>query len=215
MNAIMPDGYFYEDHIVFGDPGNGSVIARGYAVNFPDLSASDDQAYIDLESDIRLMLGSLKPDERLQLQFYTSSDFSGPLNRYLEDTRENSKVKFCSKVRDELVFRYRDRMACETLIQANVRLYLSSQFPKFVTDAGRKVRGFDEVFKVLRRSFDQRQQFLDLLLRGYGGGVEVFDNIAQYSELLKFWSPGQAREWQPRQEEIDWLRTVTDLCQFS
>src|SRR5277367_2191269 len=142
MNAIMPDGYFYEDHIVFGDPGSGSVIARGYAVNFPDLSASDDQAYIDLESDIQLMLGSVKPDERLQLEFYTWPNLSGPLNRFLEDTRENSKVEFCSKVRDELVFRYRDRMACETLIQANVRLYLSSQFPKFVTDAGRKVRGF-------------------------------------------------------------------------
>jgi len=131
MNAIMPDGYFYEDHIVFGDPGSGSVIARGYAVNFPDLSASDDQAYIDLESDIQLMLGSVKPDERLQLEFYTWPSLSGPLNRFLEDTRENSKVEFCSKVRDELVFRYRDRMACETLIQANVRLYLSSQLPKF------------------------------------------------------------------------------------
>ena len=215
MNAIMPDGYFYEDHIVFGDPGNGSVIARGYAVNFPDLSASDDQAYIDLESDIQLMLGSVKPDERLQLDFYTSSNFSRPLNRFLEDTRENSKVEFCSKVRDELVFRYRDRMACETLIQANVRLYLSSQFPKFVTNAGRKVRGFDEVFKVLRQSFDQRQQFFDLLLRSYGGGITAFDNMAQYSELLKFWSPGQARVWQPKQQDIDWLRPITDLCQFS
>ncbi len=215
MNAIMPDGYFYEDHIVFGDPGNGSVIARGYTVNFPDLSASDDQAFIDLESDIRLMLGSLKPDERLQLQFYTSSDFSGPLNRFLEDTRANSKVEFCSKVRDELVFRYRDRMASETLIQANVRLYLSSQLPKLVTDAGRKVRGFEEVFKVLRRSFDQRQQFFDLLLRNYGGGFKALDNIAEYSELLKFWSPGQARVWQPKQKDIDWLRTITDLCQFS
>ena len=215
VNALMPDGHFYEDHIVFGDPGNGSVIARGYAVNFPDLSASDDQAFIDLESDIRLMLGSLKPDERLQLQFYTSSDFSGPLNRFLEDTRGSSKVEFCSKVRDELVSRYRDRMACETLIQANVRLYLSSQFPKFVTDAGRKVHGFDEVFKVLRQSFDQRQQFFDLLLRSYGGGVKAFDNMAEYSELLKFWSPSQARVWQPKQEDIDWLRTVTDLCQFS
>ena len=78
-----------------------------------------------------------------------------------------------------------------------------------------KIRGFDEVFKVLRQSFDQRQQFFDLLLRSYGGGVEPFDNMAQYSELLKFWSPGQAREWRPKQEDIDWLRTVTDLCQFS
>ena len=215
MNAIMPEGYFYEDHIVFGDPGNGSVIARGYAVNFPDLSASDDQAFIDLESDIRLMLGTLRPDERLQLQFYTSSDFSGPLNRFLEDTRSNSKVPFCSKVRDELVLRYRDRMACETLTQTNARLYLSSQFPKFVTGAGRKVRGFDEVFKVLRRSFDQKQQFFDLLLRGYGGSVKALDNMAHYSELLKFWSPGQTRVWNPKQKDIDWLRAITDLCQFS
>jgi TraG P-loop domain len=215
MNAVMPDGYFYEDHIVFGDPGSGSVIARGYAVNFPDLSASDDQAYIDLESDIQLMLGSVKSDERLQLEFHTWPNLSGPLNRFLEDTRANSKVEFCSKVRDELVFRYRDRMACETLIQANVRLYLSSRLPKFVTDAGRKVRGFDEVFKVLRRSFDQRQQFFDLLLRSYGGGITAFDNMAQYSELLKFWSPGQARVWQPKQQDIDWLRPITDLCQFS
>src|SRR3984893_8139627 len=215
VNALMPDGYFYEDHIVFGDPGNGSVIARGYAVNFPDLSASDDQAFIDLESDIRLMLGSLKPDERLQLQFYTSSDFSGPLNRFVENTRAKSKVEICSKVRDELAFRYRGRMTCETLIQANLRLYLSSQIPKLMSAAGRRVRGFDEVFKVLQRSFDQRRQFFDLLLRSYGGSVHALDNMGHYRELLKCWSPGQAKVWDPKSEEIDWLRTVTDLCQFS
>jgi hypothetical protein len=62
VNTIKPDGYFYDDHMVFGDPGNGSVIARGYAVDFPERSASDDQAFIDLESEIRLMLGSLKTD---------------------------------------------------------------------------------------------------------------------------------------------------------
>ena len=99
MNAIMPDGYFYEDHIVFGDPGNGSVIARGYAVNFPDLSASDDQAYIDLESDIQLMLGSVKPDERLQLEFYTSSNlFPGPSivssKTRVKTARWNSAARF-------------------------------------------------------------------------------------------------------------------------
>jgi type IV secretion system protein TrbE len=215
VSTIMPDGYFYEDHMVFGDPGNGSVIARGYAVDFPDLSASDDQAFIDLESDIRLILGSLKTDERLQVQFYTCSDYSGPLTRFLEDTNANSRLEFSSKVRNELVFRYRDRVACETLIQANVRLYISSQLPKFVTDSGRKVRGFDEVFKVLRQSFDSRRQFFDLLLRSYGGNVHSLDNADHYSELLKFWSPGQARVWNPKKTDIDLLRTITDLCQFS
>ena len=215
MSYVMPDGRAHEDHVVWGDLSKGSVLSKGYAVQFPDLSASDDQAFIDLESDIRLMLGSLKADERLQLQFYTSSDFSGPLNRFEEDTRANSNVEICSKVRDELAFRYRGRMDRETLIQANVRLYLSSQIPKLVSAAGRKVRGFDEVFKVLRRAFDQRQQFFDLLLRSYGGSVQALDNMGHYRELLKCWSPGQAKGWNPKPEEIDWLRTVTDLCQFS
>ena len=215
VNAIMPDGYFYEDHIVFGDPGNGSVIARGYTVNFPDLSASDDQAFIDLE--VRHPTDAREPeaDERLQLQFYTSSDFSGPLNRFVEDTRANSKVEICSKVRDELAFRYRDRMACETLIQANVRLYLSSQIPKIGDRAGRKVRGFDEVFKVLRRSFDQRQQFFDLLLaqlRRQRSSLGQHGSLPRAAEVLVT-RPG--RVWHPKPEDIDWLRTVTDLCQFS
>jgi TraG P-loop domain len=215
MSCVMPDGRVHESHVVWGDLSKGSVLSKGYAVQFPDLSASDDQAFMDLESDIRLMLGSLKADERLQLQFYTSSDFSGPLNRFVENTRANSKVEICSMVRDELAFRYRGRMACETLIQANVRLYLSSQIPKLMSAAGRRVRGFDEVFKVLRRSFDQRQQFFDLLLRSYGGSVQALDNTGHYRELLKCWSPGQAKVWDPKPEEMDWLRTVTDLCQFS
>jgi hypothetical protein len=215
LNNLIPDGYFFDQHVVFGDLGKGSVLARGYAVQFPDLSASDDQALVDLERDIRLMLGSLKSDERLQLQYSTSSDFSAPLNRFLKITRASSKVEMCSKVRDELVFRYRDRMACETLIQANVQLYLSSRLPKFVNDRGRKIRGFDEVFKVERRSFEQRQQFFDLLLREYGGGVRALDNKGHYWELLRFWSPGQARVWNPDLQDIDWFRTVADLCQFS
>ena len=77
MSCVMPDGRVHEGHVVWGDLSKGSVLSKGYAVQFPDLSASDDQAFMDLESDVRLKLGSLKADERLQLQFYTSSDFSG------------------------------------------------------------------------------------------------------------------------------------------
>ena len=69
--------------------------------------------------------------------------------------------------------------------------------------------------EVLRRSFDQRQQFFDLLLRSYGGSVQPLDNMGHYRELSKCWSPGQAKVWDPKSEEIDWFRTVTDLCQFS
>jgi hypothetical protein len=214
MSLYLPYGYFFEDHICFGDPGRGCVLAKGYAVDFPDLSASDNQAFMDLESSIRLMLGSLKSDERLQLQFYTSSDFSAALDRYEAQTRK-SKVAICREVRGELIQRFRDRVAAQTLIQSNARLYLSSKLPKFIKESGRTIRAFDDVFKVLKRSFEQRQQFLDLLLRSYGGSVEPLGDMENYRELLEFWSPGQARAWDSRQEDLDWLRTIESLCRFS
>jgi hypothetical protein len=215
MSNVIPDGYFFNDHVVFGDLCKGGVLSRGFAIDFPDLSASDDQAFIDLESDIRLMLGSLRDEERLQLDFYTSSDFSPALDRFLEDTRINSKVSLCSEVRNELTFRYRDRMGQQTLIQTNSRLYLSSKLPKFISDSGRKIRGFEEVFKVVSQSFEERGRLYDLLLKSYGGSAKPLDQFSHYRELVKFWSPGQAQIWNPKQQDLDWLRTVEDLCRFS
>jgi hypothetical protein len=214
MSLAIPDGYFLDDYQVHGNLGKGGILSRGYAVEFPDLSASDDEAFVELESDIRLILSALGADERLQLQFYTSSDFKAPLDRYLAHTRTASRIPIVSQVRDELVFRYRARMDAETLIQTNCRLYLSSKLPPLaLTEDKKKVRGFDEVFKVLRRSFEQREQFFDLFLRQYGGSCVAFDNQAHYREMLSFWSPGQARAWQPL--DIDWLRRIEDLCRFS
>jgi hypothetical protein len=214
MSLYLPNGYFFEDYICFGDPGRGCVLAKGYAVDFPDLSASDDDAFIGLESDIRLMLGSLKTDERLQLTVYTSNDFSAPLNRYEAEIRK-SRVAICSEVRGELVERFRGRMATQTLIQSNARLYLSSKLPKLIKESGHTIRAFDDVFKVLKRSFEQRQQFFDLLLKSYGGSVEWLGDMDNYRELLKFWSPGQAAVWNPAKEDLDWLRTIESLCRFS
>src|SRR5262249_50207380 len=51
--------------------------------------------------------------------------------------------------------------------------------------------------------------------RSYGGSVEPLGDMESYRELLEFWSPGQARAWNPRKEDIDWLRTIESLCRFS
>ena len=77
MQLEVPNGYFVEQYCLWGDPYAGSVLSRIYAADFPDLWASDDQAFINLENDMRLMLGCLKSDERLQLQYYTGNDFCG------------------------------------------------------------------------------------------------------------------------------------------
>ena len=73
MGMQVPTGYFLDDHLIWGDPGAGAIMSRTYAADFPDTSASDDSAFDLLESNCRLMLVSLRPGERLQLNYYTSN----------------------------------------------------------------------------------------------------------------------------------------------
>ena len=207
MNIFIPDGYFYSDHICFGSPGKGSILARGHSVQFPDLSASDAEAWNGLESDIRLFLSSLKSDERLQLIFSTNSDFGPVLDRY---EKEPCHIPIVQEVRSELARRYRKRMEANTLLMSNATLYISSKLPKMIKENGKPIRAFDNVFEVIKRSFDQRQQFFDMLLRNYGGALKPLDNAANYRELLSFWAPGQSPMPDP-----DWLRSIEDLCRWS
>jgi hypothetical protein len=59
MSALIPDGYFVDDHVVWGDLGRGGIMSRGYRLQFPDTSASDDEAFIELEDNIRKSLRPL------------------------------------------------------------------------------------------------------------------------------------------------------------
>ncbi len=209
----VPSGYFCDDCCIWGNLGDGGVISRSYELSLPDLSSSDDQAHKDLESDLRLMLGCLKPGEKCQVSYHTASDdFSKPLDRYEKKT-SHSNIDICTSVRSELVDRYRARIHEETLIQGNVILSLSSKLPKFDKDNGRRIKGFADVFKIHARSFEQRAQFFNLLLSSYGGGCSAFDNDKHYDQMMRFWSPNQSRN--PRFTDIDYLRPIDDLCRFS
>ena len=152
MSALIPDGYFVDDHLVWGDLGRGGILSRGYRFEFPDNSASDDDAFIELEDNIRKVLGSCQRDERLQLQFYTSSDYESSLARYQEQTK-NAKSPRTIAIREELVKRYRARVEEETLLRTECRLYLSTKLGKLTSETGKRVRGFEYLFQVVARSF--------------------------------------------------------------
>jgi hypothetical protein len=77
MHLQVLNGYFLEDHAVWGEPSGSSILSGIHSVDFPDLSVSGDQALTDLAYDIRLMLGCLKPDECLQLNLVGSGPLGG------------------------------------------------------------------------------------------------------------------------------------------
>jgi hypothetical protein len=214
MSALIPDGYFLDDYLVWGDLGKGGIIGKGFRFQFPDNSASDDQAFAALDDNIRKILGACQGDERLQLQFYTSSDYEAVLTRYEAETAK-SKVPRTTDMRKELASRYRARMESETLLRSECRLYLSTKLHKLTTESGKRVRGFKYLFEVVQRSFAQRGQFYDLLLRSSGGSVEALDNMGHLLELMGYWAPEQVSKFPPKADQIDWLRTIESLCRFS
>jgi hypothetical protein len=78
----IPDGYNYEGFQVWGNLRKGGILSRGYAANFPDLSACDPQAYLDLQTDLRMMLARVSTDERIQVVYFTSNEFGEDIDRF-------------------------------------------------------------------------------------------------------------------------------------
>jgi hypothetical protein len=211
MSRFIPTGHFHESHCVFGDLGKDAVLCKAYDATFPDITTADDLT--GFESDIRLLLASVKDGERIQVHSWTNNEFTVPLKRFHADTVASNPPEFCREVRHEYFERFSRRKEEQTLIQSSARIYLSSKLPSFVKDNGKKVRGFDEVFRVVSRSFANRESFFNVLLRPYGGGVTGLDDLGHYRDMRSYWSPAHAGK--PVPEGIDWLRTIPELCQHS
>jgi type IV secretion system protein TrbE len=210
MNSIqVPDGYFYEGFTVWGALGEGGIIGRGYVVEFPDLSASDPQAYLDLEKDLRMILSRVGSDERIQFQFFTSGEFGNDLGTF-EAKTANARSDIVRSVRTELVERYRKRMESDHLIRSNVRIFISTRIEKLETN-GKRIRGFENMFQVVKRSFASHEMYIRMLVRRYGGSLSALDNTGHRDDLAGFWSPASLH----LSPSPDWLSSIQELTQFS
>jgi hypothetical protein len=78
MSALIPDGYFVDDHLVWGDLGRGGILSRGYGIQFPDSSASDDDAFIELEDNIRKVLSATQRTSGCNCSFIRARTVSYP-----------------------------------------------------------------------------------------------------------------------------------------
>jgi TraG P-loop domain len=209
----LPDGYLYDRFEVWGDPGLGSIVSRGCSIEFPDLSASDPQAYLDLQTDLRMILARVGADERIQLTFFTNAEFGADLDRYDAQTETAQCPQVTRRVRRDLVRRFRKRMESETLIRSNCRIYFSAKLQPLKNESGKRIRGFRQVFEVVKRSFESREAYIAMLLRRYGGTIQPLDMMGHYRDLVGFWSPSVSPLLDER--EPDWHRTIQDIAQFS
>jgi hypothetical protein len=83
----MPDGFFLNDSVWFGDEGSEDVcVARGVRVEPDDLGAMDDAGLANQESRQREVLASLPPGQALQARWRVTRVWDEFLDAYAADT---------------------------------------------------------------------------------------------------------------------------------
>lgn len=203
MNRI-PNGYLIDRCKVWCEPNGEYVASKGWRAEFPDLSTSDAAHWLNLETSLRQLIGSVSEQERIQVLLYTGHNFTKALDHYDQKTEE-CEIHICREVRKEVSHYFRERMENQTLVNANVEVHVSSKF---------KAKGsmFEDAFDVTRRNLDERGNYFDMVIRGIGGAAHPLDDQGHYEGLMRHWSPGTPCAWT---DDIDLSSCLEDLVRHS
>src|SRR5258708_25182752 len=105
MPEPIPNGFFCRDLIVFNHLRRGGYVSKGFIFEAPDLTNSPAADLNDFQDQLCLLLASLHEHQRLQVQYFSDSDYKGELLRYQQETETFSNV--CTKrARNQRFSRY-------------------------------------------------------------------------------------------------------------
>jgi type IV secretion system protein TrbE len=90
----MPNGFFLNDLLWFGDGGSEqTAVSRGFIIEPAELDSMDDEAKSDLSDRLRYLLAALGEEYTLQCRYMVCSDYAEVLDKYKSAT-ESIKDKY-------------------------------------------------------------------------------------------------------------------------
>ena len=143
-----PNGFFVRDLIVFNHLRRGGYVAKGFVFEAPDLTNSPIADLNDFQEQLCLLLASLHENQRLQVQYFSDSDYKTELLRYQQETERFENV-WTKRSRNERFARYWQAMVERKLRRQRVVFYVS--------------RSLENVPKTLTTNAALREYYLTLL----------------------------------------------------
>src|SRR5438876_5469077 len=141
MFERAPNGYFIRDLLVFNHLRCGGYVSKGFIFEAPDLTNSPIADLNDFQEQLCLPLASLHENQRLQVQYFSDSDYKAELLRYQKETERFTNV-WTKRSRNERFARYWQAMSERQLRRQRVILYISRALENvpatFQTAAGRR-----------------------------------------------------------------------------
>src|SRR5580658_9085922 len=119
-----PNGFFIRDLILFNHLRRGGYVSKGFVFEAPDLTNSPIADLNDFQEQLCLLLASLHESQRLQVQYFSDSDYKTELLRYQQET-ERFENNWTKRSRNERFARYWQAMVERKLRRQRVIFYVS------------------------------------------------------------------------------------------
>jgi hypothetical protein len=124
MFERAPNGFFVRDLMVFNQLRRGGYVSKGFVFEPPDLTNSPIADLNEFQEQLCLLLASLHENQRLQVQYFSDSDYKAELLRFQQETERFENV-WTRRSRNERFTRYWQAMTDRKLRRQRVVLYVS------------------------------------------------------------------------------------------
>ena len=194
MFERSPNGFFVRDLILFNQMRRGGYVSKGFVFEAPDLTNSPIADLNDFQEQLCLLLASLHENQRLQVQYFSDSDYKAELLRFQQET-ERFENPWTRRSRNERFTRYWQAMTERKLRRQRVVFYVSRALentPKTVTTDAALREYYLTLLDQLETEFTHVHHLLKEIFASAGTRVLPMTDLDHFKHYKTFLNPSLA-----------------------
>ena len=194
MFERAPNGFFVRDLILFNQLRRGGYVAKGFVFEAPDLTNSPIADLNDFQEQLCLLLASLHENQRLQVQYFSDSDYKAELLRYQSET-ERCDNPWTKRSRNERFARYWQAMTERKLRRQRVIFYVSRALentPKLSADGAVLREYYLTLLDQLQTEFAHVHHLLKEIFSNTGTRILPMSDLDHFKHFKSFLNPSLA-----------------------
>ncbi|MDP3069647.1 MAG: hypothetical protein Q8N18_05130 [Opitutaceae bacterium] len=188
-----PNGIFADGILLYGSMERGSLAARGYWIELPELRGASHERRNAFQEKVRAMLSLVTPGRGLQCQWHLDWDHRPEIVPYTERTAAITREAI-RRVRNERSLRYGRRMLDRQLRRERLSVFLTIENDDYSGNVGtrkslraRNARRLEQ----LKAQFSEFEASLRVVF-GAETALRAMDDAAHHACLYGFLNPSAA-----------------------
>lgn len=180
--------------IVFNSLREGGYVSKGFIFEAPDLTNAQAAELNGFQDQLSLMLASLGEQQRLQIQFFSDSDYRQELLRYQDETKKATNV-WTRRSRNQRFERYWGMMTERKLRRQRLVFYISRRIensPRGIRSKTALTEYYEQLLSQLRGEFEHVHEMLAGIFAGQGARIIPMKDADHYRHYTTFLNPSLA-----------------------